>query len=206
MVLDESTSNDKNENQIIKNPTIEKVEKKPKTLEFAEYPNLIELNNRFIDEQRYRNINRCIYDASLELAPIHLEDLLSFMLPFYGREKITQKFRQIFRTDLLTASRIHPRINFEGDFICLHGEPIKFRTNSGRPLKRIFSKEIADGILEHLKNVSKMKITDLFKIFANFCGYSSVSKEMYLTLEKALNHLKREGSINVDEEYVWKAQ
>lgn len=140
--------------------------------------------------------------AILEVeAPLSEELLLKRIVGYFGREKVTSVVQRAYDQQMYGYQR-YGIIRRNGFLYLNNGKEIHFRGpgNVERDIKQIAPEELADGMLEILKQNMTANKEGLFRSLTLQCGVTRVGKAIYEALDTALSFL--EDKIIIDGEQV----
>ena len=124
-------------------------------------------------------------------APLSEELFLKRIVWFFDREKVTSVVQREYEQQMHGYQR-YGIIRRNGFLYLNNGKEIHFRGPGDveRDIKQIAPEELADGMLEILKQNMTADKEGLFRSLALQCGVNRVGKAIYETLDTALSFLK----------------
>jgi very-short-patch-repair endonuclease len=134
-------------------------------------------------------------------APVSEEWLLRRLAFFYGRQKVTSVVQESFNYDMRNCSRIG--ILRRNGFLYLQGEEIPMLRvpvdrESAREVKHIAIEELANGMLELLKQNGSAEISGLFHSITQHLGFCRMGPSITERLEEVLKSIQSKVRIEGD--------
>ncbi|RIV16501.1 DUF4011 domain-containing protein [Mycoplasmopsis gallopavonis] len=167
---------------------------------FKDYPNVNEIDPKnFVNKQAY------ITGIIKALAPVLVDDVIKLSPMIFEKPSLTKSLKTEFNTILNTLVMLDDTIAIKDDFIfdSTPGIEIEFRKTVSEETKRkipsISYLEIASGIYKILTFVKETTIDALYKQFADYCLYSTVTPKLKALIDEAINYLVNENKVTLDD-------
>lgn len=165
--------------------------------EFAKYPKYDELLDETVGMNKLDAIN---YILNLT-TPINMFELEKIIPPIYSGNLTISDKMELFKEDL-NKTILKKNYYLSNNFVLNKNEEYKFKTvenyNDSREFKNIHYEELTNLIITVMNEAKVVLINDLYQVIRDLSGYQSFSQDNKIKVDNALERLKLQNIIDIN--------